>query len=452
MSGRFAAVEDWAIGIDRRTGSLIGIGIGLSVLLIAGIALVFSLFSGVFTAYDEISVRLPGTSTAALPGSSVQYRDVSIGKVIGQGRQDGDGTTVVTVHLRPGTIKTIPASVRGTVNPISIFGNQYVVLQAPADAGSAVLRPGSTVQELAPSPTSSVQQTVASLDRLLNAVHPAALNSALTAVAQALQDQGKTLGETADLSSAYLAALQPLFPTIIQDLGLLAPFANQVAASSPDIIGLLGNQLTTAQTITDDAAGLDGLLRGSTAAIGQTAALSTDIRAPFSLVTAASGPFLDAISAHPNTIGQLLEGLDAFATSVLQAGRAGPFLSVSVNVDVRNPADLALAALGGPDILRSLAAGLAPGQVDPATYTAADRPTFPAGPAGAAAARTAPVGTTGQAAALTGVGDRVVPVLPADAERSAVSAVAAALGGVPPRSADVAALLLSPLLKNLGQR
>jgi phospholipid/cholesterol/gamma-HCH transport system substrate-binding protein len=439
---RWAAVQDWAIGIDRRTGSLKVLGVVLALLAVTAVAVVFALFRGVFTAYDAISVRLPASSTAALPGSAVQYRDVSIGKVVGQGRAVGDGTTVVSVHVDPGKLASIPASVRAAVTPISVFGNQYVVLEPPADPGTAVLRPGATVQARQDAPTSSVQQTVTSLNRLLVALHPAQLNSALTAVAQALQGQGQQLGQTADQAGAYLAALQPLWPTVVQDLGLLAPVADGIAAATPDLVGLLGNSLTTSATITGNAGPLHQLLTGSSAFADQAEQLSTAAEKPFSLLAAASGPFLEAVAGRPDNISRLLEGLDGFANAVVQAGRAGPFLSVTADVQVLNAANLATAALGGPpaEMVEQLRQGLGSALVDPPTYTSAQRPTF--------AAVTAPAAPTTPAALPAAA---VVPVLPAADVRTAVSAITAAISGAQPGSADAAALLLAPLLAALGQ-
>lgn len=439
MTSRLASIQDWAIGIDRRTGSLMVLGTALSLLVVSGIGIVFALFTGVFTTYDPISVRLPLSSTSALPGSSVQFRDVAVGKVVGAARPGPDGTAVVSVQLRPGQLQRIPASVRASVLPISIFGNQYVVLEPPADPGTRMLSRGATVEARQDVPTTSLQQTVTSLDRLLVTLHPAELNVALTAVAQALQGQGTSLGQTANVASAYLGAMQPLWPRVVQDLGLLAPVAEQLAVSTPDIVGILGNSLTTAGTITGNSAALRQLLAGSGKFADQAEQLSTSIERPFSLLSAASGPFLEAVASRPDTISRLLEGLDGFATSVVAAGRAGPFLSTTATVRVQNTANLATAALGGDDMIEQLTKGLGPDLVNPPTYDAGDRPLFPQ-PRDLA-----------QAGASVSAG-RVVPSLPADEERAAVEAITQALGAAQPGSVDAASLLLSPLLAGLGQQ
>jgi hypothetical protein len=126
----------------------------------------------------------------------------------------------------------------------------------------------------------------------------------------------------------------------------------------------------------------------------------------------------------------------------VQAGRAGPFLSVTADVQVLNAANLATAALGGPpaEMVEQLRQGLGSALVDPPTYTSAQRPTF--------AAVTAPAAPTTPAALPAAA---VVPVLPAADVRTAVSAITAAISGAQPGSADAAALLLAPLLAALGQ-
>lgn len=456
MSDVWGSVQDWAIGIDRRIGSLALLGIVLGALIVGAVGAVFALFTGHFTKYDSISVRLPVSSTAALPGSSVQFRDVSIGQVVSQGRPGPDGTTVVEVHIKPGQLKSIPASVTASVTPISVFGNQYIVLVPPTRPGNDTLKPGALVRADQNAQGVSVQQTITSIDGLLTKLHPAELNVALTAVARALQGQGAALGQTSALASAYLGQIQPLWPQIVAGLNVLSPVADEFTKATPDVVAIFGNQITTANTITQQSQALNALLRNSGAFADQATALNDAIATPYQTLAAASSPFLDSISQRPDNVSRLLDGLTQFAKSVTQAGQAGPFLTVTTNLRVQNTADVALAGLGGdPTTLAAeLRAGLGPQLVNPAPYTAGQRPSFPAAPLAAGNSAIpglgSPSGAAAQAAAALTM--PVVPAQPADQERTAIATITSAISGADPASGDAAALLLSPLLVSLSTR
>jgi hypothetical protein len=300
----------------------------------------------------------------------------------------------------------------------------------------------------------------------LTVLHPGQLNAALTAVADALRGQGQSLGQSFVAGSNYLQYMQPLWPQVVADLNLLDPFAAQLAMSSGDLLGILAHQTVTSQTVTTNAAAVQSGIAGGGLLASQTSQLLTAIQQPFSVLTAAAAPFFQDLSSNPNEISQLFNGLDGFARAVVAAESAGPYLSATATVTIVNPANLALAAFGGPGMLAELAQGLGPGIVNPPTYTAADCPAFGALSrcAGVSAANSVSAANRAAAAASTMTGGPAakgasapsgpfippVPVLPEPQQQRAVASVAAAISGAPPASAAVATLLLSPLLEGLS--
>lgn len=424
-----------AVPLRARPRYLMGLGITLSALLVAMTVLILLSFSGTFTNYAPLTAILPASSTAVQLNSPVEFRDVTVGHVASQGAARGDGTVSVAIHLDPSKLASVPSNVRATVAPVSIFGNQYIVLQVVGTPSTTGLRSGATIPALLTDKTASLQSTLGDLDHLLLELHPGQLNAALTAVASALQGQGTSLGHTLVQGNQYLQAMQPLWPTVVSDLQTLVPVADQIATSAPDVVGIFGNLVTPSQTVTGAGPQIQQLLGGGATAINQVNTLLSQIQVPFATIAAASGPFLQDISQNPNEIRQVLDGLAAWATSWTAAEASGPYLNLTATVAVANPADLGLALLGGPQAAADLAAGLGQGLVNPPTYSSASSPRL-ASAAPSSATRTVAL-------------ERGASVLPEPRQQRAISQVVHGATGAAPSSPAVATLLLGPILEQL---
>jgi phospholipid/cholesterol/gamma-HCH transport system substrate-binding protein len=440
-------VTHWLQLADRKPPLLAGLGVTFLALSALVVALILMSFSGDFSTYDTVTAQLPAEGSAVALDSPVEYRDVTVGKVVTNATGGPGGTTSVVLHIEPARLHDIPANVAATVAPLSIFGNQYVVL-VPPSAPRGLLANGQTVRALTQGPTANVQVTLAELDRLLVQIHPAELFSSLSALADALQGEGQSIGVTLVRFNSYLKTMDPLWPQTISDFKLLVPVAGNVAAATPDLVATLANLTVTGTTVSSQAAAIDQLFVDGTQFSGLTTGLLTNIESPYDALAAASGPFLQSLSQTPTTIAQILQGLDAWARTWVAAEANGPYLSLTASpLQVHNAADLALGVLGGANVASLYSGALGPQYVNPPTYTAADCPRYGslAGPncGGLQAARTA---ADNRLIAALGP----VSILPAPAEKRATATIATGLaGGTPPPSADVATLLLSPVLSDL---
>ena len=414
------------------------LGVALVVLLLAGVTAIFASFGGTFSTYAVVHAQLPASSTAVALNAPVEYRNVTVGSVTSQGHSVPGGLVVVTLHLNPSMLHEIPVGVRATETPVSFFGDTYLVLEPPAHVEGATLRAGATIPALRVGQTASLQATLGDLDTLLLGLHPTELDAALTAVAGALQGQGSALGHNLDRGNAYFSQMLRLWPTVVSDLKMLVPVSNQFASSTNDILAILSNQTTTGATINDNASAVRRAIGGGADLASETAQLLTAIQQPYAILAADSGPFLKDISQSPTEISQLLSGLDAWAKAWTAAEASGPYLTLTANVVVANPADLGLAVLGGPEMASYLSAGLGPGFVNPQTYTSAGSI-----PSTASSARAA-------ASALErALASAPTPVMAASAQTQAISRIVTAMSGERPGSPAVSSLLLSPLLASL---
>jgi phospholipid/cholesterol/gamma-HCH transport system substrate-binding protein len=415
------------------------LGVVLVVSIAAVVVVVLESFGGAFSTYAVAEAQLPASSTAVALGAPVEYRNVTVGSVTSEGSSVPGGLVEFTLHLQRPMLHVIPAGVRATETPVSFFGDPYVELVPPSRPGSARLRSGATIPALQVGQTGSLQATLGSLDTLLIKLQPGELDAALTALASSLQGNGTSLGHNLVRGNTYFQQMLPLWPTVVSNLDTLVPVANQFAASTPDILQILANQTTTATTVNDQASGVSQAISGGEVLTGEAAQLLSAVQQPFAVLTADSGPFLRAISQSPTEISQLLQGLDAWANSWIAAEASGPYLDLTQNQVVANPADLGLAVLGGPQAAAYLSAGLGPGYVNPPTYSSAtsvsDDDVSAADGSLASQASAAPA-----------------PVVAEPAQAQAVAQIVTAVSGSAPSSSAVSTLLLSPVLEGLVSR
>jgi phospholipid/cholesterol/gamma-HCH transport system substrate-binding protein len=415
--------------------------LALAIALAAGV-LVFASFGGEFSNFVVVTAELPASSTAVALNSPVEYKNVTVGKVVSQGTSIPGGLVSITLNIAPSMLHSIPANVRVTVAPVSFFGNEYVVLEPPAHPDTATLRPRQQIQPIATGQTASLQALLSDLDHLLIELHPGQLDAALTSLASALAGQGTSLGKNLVAGNRYLEGMLPLWPKLVADFEAFDPVANSFAESTPNLLQILANQTVTSNTINKSASTVRNAISGGNALAGDADKLLDAIQSPFAILTADSVPFLQDLSQNPDEIAELLSGLNQFANAFLAAEANGPYLSATATVKVINPADLGIAILGGSPstLIDAISAGLGKQYVNPPLYTAADCPRF------GSLSNCAGVQTDGEA------GGVVPEVLPAAAETDAVSQIYQSVVGRRPANATVSSLLLSPVLEGLVTR
>ncbi len=403
-------------------------------LVMAGVAaLIFESFGGAFSSYDVLHSQLPASSTAVALGAPVEYRNVTVGSVASQGQSESGGIVVVTLHMTPSMLSSIPSGVRATETPVSFFGDAYIVLQPPSRSGTSTLRGGATIPPVQTGQAASLQSTLGDLDSLLIELHPADLDSALTALAGAIQGEGTGLGQNLDKANTYFTQMQRLWPQVLSDLKALVPVSTALQASTSNILTIIANQTTTASTIDSQSPDVREAISGGSDVASQAAKLLAAMQQPYAILAADSGPFLNDVSQSPTEISRLLSGLQAWAQAWTAAEGSGPYLKLTTNVVVANPADLGLAALGGPEAVQYLTAGLGSSYVNPPTYTSAG--TIPGNDSAAAMAKALAASSA--------------PMMSGPAESTAAAEILAAIRGRRGGSPAEATLLLGPVLTSM---
>jgi len=419
-----------------RTGAAV-LGACFVILLVVGLVAALAAFTGTFSSYAVVTASLPAAANAVAVGNPVDFHDVQVGTVAAV-MSTSSGSVRVVMHMDPSAMAVIPAQVHAVALPLSIFGTQYVDLEASPAAlhSTAHLVADQLIPASANSASSSLQTTVANFDDILTALHPADLAAAFDALATALQDQGPRLGATLAATARYLGGLLPHLPTFETDLGLLGTVGNQFAAITPALLQTIDQTDTVAATVSAQQSTLSTLLADGPPLASAANTLLQQIAVPYQAVAADLTPLLGDVAANPHELSQVLAGFTAAANGFAAAASHGPFLSFSGTATIADPNALVLAGLGLSSSAQYFEQAMGSSNFNPPAYTAADCPRYGswASPACAAAA-------------------------PGSAQRAAVADTAAitagaielahGLTGRTPSSAATAGLLLDPLVTSI---
>ena len=207
------------------------------------------------------------------PGADVKSRGVIVGRTreISWG---ADGVHISLV-LDADDARRIPRDAVARILPATVFGTSYVDLVAPQGAVTASLQDGQVVEQDRSARTLELQTTLDSLYRVVTSVKPAELSTTLAAISSALDGRGEEIGESMTRLDSYLSRLEPLLPTVQEDLRLLGDNLESLDRSAPILLDAVEDGLTTARTITAKRAQLTSIISGSGALVDGSETLLT---------------------------------------------------------------------------------------------------------------------------------------------------------------------------------
>lgn len=218
--------------------------------------------NGTFGSAPHVTAEVANAGGALRNGSDVKMNGVLVGKVSSIERSDSGGVTVEMV-MSEDDIDAVPANVVARILPATVFGTTFVDLVVRGEA-SGKLEAGARIEADASQETLEIQQALDDIDRLVKALGPAELASALGSAAQALDGRGDQIGTTVRTLNSYLDRLNPRMPQVRADLDALASTTQLLDDIAPDLLDATDDVLVTMNTIVTQEAALTALLSGGT--------------------------------------------------------------------------------------------------------------------------------------------------------------------------------------------
>jgi phospholipid/cholesterol/gamma-HCH transport system substrate-binding protein len=185
----------------------------------------------------------------------------------------------VTIAVPESDLDKIPDNVVARILPATVFGTSFVDLVVHDTPSKDSLEKGAVIPADQTQDTLELQQALDDIDRLVKALGPAELASAIGSAAEALDGRGARLGEIIDTLSGYLGRLNPQLPLIRDDVHKLATNLEIVDDIAPDLLDATEDGLVTLHTIVTQQAAIRAIISGGTSLVRTSTAFLDENRA-----------------------------------------------------------------------------------------------------------------------------------------------------------------------------
>ncbi|MBM0123902.1 MCE family protein [Pimelobacter simplex] len=292
------------------------------------IALVAALIAGTIAKYRGafednvvVTVRSDRAGLTLASGAPIKLRGVEIGRVSHiDDNPAADGKVSIELEIDADKIGRVPADVTAQIVPPTAFGAKYVQLTPPAESSGKAIAAGAVIP--ADRVTVEVDEAFENLTKVLDVARPAEVSSALTAVAGAVDERGRLIGDLITQTDTYLRSLNPSLRTLAADLRVADDVADVYAAARPDLVGTLTHTGEVSQTLVRQQASLRALEHSMTGFSDQTDVLLRSSR--HGLVTSLGllQPVTDVLERYSPELPCLVLGL-ASANKLAEAAVGG---------------------------------------------------------------------------------------------------------------------------------
>ncbi len=262
--------EKHAHHLDRQ----VVLGFLFVALVMGVIAGTIAKYKGVFDDTVAVSVEADRAGLTLAAGAPIKLRGVEIGRVskIDSPGTPGvsDGKVRIQLEIDADKVGRVPADVTAQIVPPTAFGAKYVQLTPPADGSGSGAKIAAGAVIPADRVTVEVDEAFENLTKVLAVARPADVNSALTAVAGAVDERGALIGNLITQTDTYLQSLNPSLRTLSDDLRIADDVADVYEVARPDLIATLDQTGRISQTLVRQQASLRALERSLTGFSNQT--------------------------------------------------------------------------------------------------------------------------------------------------------------------------------------
>ena len=237
------------------------------VIVLVALAVIGALVSlkgnGTFGTAPHVSAVVADAGGALRKGSDVKMGGVLVGKVSSVER-DVSGGVLIDMEMSEEDLEHVPANVVARVLPATVFGTTFVDLVVHGKPSEDSLEAGADVKADRTQGTLEFQQALDDIDRLVKALGPGELASAIGSASQALEGRGDQLAATVRTLNSYLGRLNPRMPAVRQDLEALATTVGVIDEVAPDLLDATEDALVFTNSLIHQEAALTSLIAGGT--------------------------------------------------------------------------------------------------------------------------------------------------------------------------------------------
>ncbi len=299
--------------------------VAIAVGLVVAVALVLR-GSGSLERNPEVTVAIPASAGLITGEAPVRYSGVNVGHI--SGIDSGVESSVVTLQIDGDSIDLIPSTVLARVVPRTFFGDIYIQLvddDSTADAAAPPLAEGDTITVDEGPDAVALYSIYTKLVDVLDSMQPQKLQTALTALGQALDGRGETIGRVVD----RLASVSPaLTPAMQQFLDATPEFREVMAAldtATPDVLATLASAASVSRTISDHSDSIGRMLASASGFASTAAGFTRERQEQITTVVDSVGTILATTAANPEGLTGTLAGAQSFGAAGGRVFSTGKF-------------------------------------------------------------------------------------------------------------------------------
>ena len=284
---------------------------GVAFLAIVGalVALTVALYNKAFTPVVMVTLQASSAGNQLSAPSDVKLNGLIVGEVR-EITTTGDGARL-ELALDPDQVELIPSDVQARLLPKTLFGEKFVSLVVPPGSSAEPIEEGDVISADRSETARETEETLNDLLPLLQALKPQQLSTTLNALSTALRGRGDQLGENLELVDSYLQEFNPQIPTLGEDFRGVADFADNLTATTPDLIPLLDNLSAINRNLVDQEQELNTFLTSTTGFSAETASFLAENEQRLVTLAADSLPSLQLYATYSPEFTCLAQGLDA---------------------------------------------------------------------------------------------------------------------------------------------
>ncbi len=211
------------------------------------VAVAIGAYQRVFNREIHVTVHAERAGLLLDKGAQVRAFGVKVGTV--RAVEPAAGGATLTLAIDQERASAIPHDATAAVAATSVFGNKTVDLNVPKGRVAVPLRDGDVLT--GDRVSTEVNDVFAQLKGVLDVVDPAALNTALSATATALDGRGDDLGTLVSGLADYTSTLNEHQKAITSDIETGADVAATYGRAAPDLLDVLEQAGRTTKTISD---------------------------------------------------------------------------------------------------------------------------------------------------------------------------------------------------------
>lgn len=299
-------------------------GLAAVLVLVAGACAVVAGGSGAFGADPVVTATLPAAAGPVRESSAVQYRGVRVGTI--GAVEPGAGGSTLTLRMEPEQLDRVPAGVRVRLLPRTLFGDQYLDLAVPrGEPETGRLATGARLPADRTEPALRLYQVYTRAHRLVDALQPAQLQVALTALADSLRGRGERLGTMIDEASALAGESRPVLDHLGGDLRAAAALGEDLRAGAPDLVRSLDNAVALSDVVVQRRRNISDLMSGGADLTGRADRLLAENEQRTVQLVRSADPIAEVLAKNPDGLTSTKAGLDAFLDGANRAFATGFF-------------------------------------------------------------------------------------------------------------------------------